>query len=117
MIARRAERYLLALKEDGDLNGLRDAAIWNYEIGKVRTLKDFEDKLTPEQLVALSKAGCAPWQGAAFNKGLELIVDESVVNILKNSSTIKDASDQLVRLSLSKSLSAISSDLRASSKK
>lgn len=117
MIAQRANFYISTLKEKRDLNDLRGAAFWNNETAKARTLKEFEAQLTGEQLNALAKAGCAPWQGAAFNKSVDLIVGQSVINILDNSATIEQASAQLARLSLSKSLADIPPNLRGSVKK
>jgi hypothetical protein len=117
MIAARAKFYISVLLEKKDLHDLRGAAFWNNETAKARTLKDFEEQLSGDQLNALAKAGCAPWQGAAFNKSVEMVVGQSVVNILDSSTTIEQAAEKLSRLGRSKSLAAIPQEFRTSVRK
>lgn len=117
MIASRANFYISNLKEKNNLSDLRAAAFWNYEIAKTKTLKLIEDEFSAEQLYALSKSGCPPVQAAAFTKSLEMIVGRSIVSVMNNSSTIEQAVTSLSRLSRSKSLADIPSDMREMPKK
>lgn len=116
MIAGRANFYISTLNEKRNLADLRGAAVWNNETAKAKTLQQFEDELTGEQLHAISQAGCPASQGAAFNKSVDLIVGQSVIKILTASTTIEQATAQLTRLARSKSIADIPADLRGPTK-
>jgi hypothetical protein len=112
MIKARAEFYMQVLEKNRTLKESKEAAFWHRETQKITTLKMAVDQLTPAQLNSLSRAGCQPWQGAAFNLNMNAVVTGSALKIFSESTSADDAYLKLSRLAAVKSLTSIPVDLR-----
>ena len=113
MIKTRVNLYTEILAKNNTLQEARNVTIWHRETQKITTLKMATEDLKPNQLDALSRSGCQPWQGAAFSMNMNASITGSALKIFSESQSKEEAYEKLARLSAVKKLSLIPLDLKA----